>query len=127
MAQQGKKRLDDQLLLLLACGATVEAAARSAGVSARTAYRRMEDPEFRRRLQKARDDMIERTSGVLTASSNEGVKALLTLVRDSHSDAVRLGAARAILEMCMKVRELTELEKRITALEEQLLIDKNGR
>jgi hypothetical protein len=33
---------------------------------------------------------------------------------------VRLGAARAVLEIGMKVRETAELEERLAALEQQL-------
>ena len=34
--------------------------------------------------------------------------------------ATRLGAARAVLEIGLKIREIVELETRIAALEEQL-------
>jgi hypothetical protein len=41
---------DELLLSALAAGSTVEEAARTAGVSTRTAYRRLADPAFARRL-----------------------------------------------------------------------------
>ena len=40
MAEQRKKN-EDALLLALACGATVEAAAKQSGVTDRTIYRRL--------------------------------------------------------------------------------------
>jgi len=46
MAQQGRRHADAALRLALACGATVENAARAAGVSERTLYRRLKDPVF---------------------------------------------------------------------------------
>jgi hypothetical protein len=60
MAHRGRRQADDALLMALACGATVENAARQAGVSLRTAHRRMADESFRQRLQALRDDMVWR-------------------------------------------------------------------
>ncbi len=120
MAHRGRKGADEALLLALACGATVEAAAQSVGLSERTAYRRLTNPTFRHRLQALRADMVQRTAGMLTAASMEAVKTLLALQKESIPAAVRLGAARSVLELGMKVRETAELEQRLRALEERL-------
>jgi hypothetical protein len=120
MAQRGRRGADQALLLALACGATVEAAARSVGVSESTVYRRLREPAFRLRLQEVRADMVQRTSGMLTAAGGEGVKTLLALLKEGMPPAVRLGAARAVLELGMKVRETAELAERVAALEAQL-------
>jgi hypothetical protein len=66
MPTRGRKDADEALLVALACGATVEGAARQAGVSRRTAHRRLADPAFLRRLAAARADMVQRATGVLT-------------------------------------------------------------
>ena len=118
--QRGKRNLDERLLLTLACGATVEVAARTLGVSESTIYRRLRDPAFTHRLQEIRADMVQRTGGMLTASGGEFVKTLLALVKENIPAAVRLGAARAGLELGMKIREMTDLQDRIAALEELL-------
>jgi hypothetical protein len=68
-------------------------------------------------LQALRGDMVSRTAGTLTAAAIEAVRTLLELQKSSTSDAVRLGAARAVLEMGMKVRESADLEERLAALE----------
>jgi len=117
VAQRGKKIQDERLLLALACGVTVEAAAQAAGLSKRTAYRRLEAPSFCQRLQQVRGEMVQRTSGMLTAAAGESVKALLALVKEGTPPAVRLGAARALLELGMKLREQADLEQRLAALE----------
>jgi hypothetical protein len=114
-----RKKNEDGLLLALACGASVDAAARQCGVAERTIYRRLEDPEFRSRLQALRSDMVRRSAGMLTAAANTAVSTLLSLQKESVADNVRLGAARAILELGMKIREIAELEIRIAALEAQ--------
>jgi hypothetical protein len=120
VAHRGRKSADEALLLALACGATVESAARAAGVSSRTAHRRLADPGFHGRVQQVRSDMVQRTSGTLTAAAAESVRTLLELQKAPTPAAVRLGAARAILEMGMRLRELADVEERLTALEECL-------
>jgi hypothetical protein len=117
---RGRRGADDRLLQILACGATVAAAAAQAGVSEATAYRRLAEPGFRRRLQALRADMVQRTAGTLTAAANEAVRTLLELLKGAAPPAARLGAARAVLELGMKVRETAELEQRLAALEEQV-------
>lgn len=118
MSRNGRRNADDQLLMALACGVTVENAARQVGLSPRTAYRRLADPTFRQRLQTLRGDMVSRTAGTLTAAAaNEAVRTLLELLKNPTSSAVRLGAARAVLEIGMKLREVADLEARLAELE----------
>jgi hypothetical protein len=119
MARQKKHRTDPRLLLALACGATVESAARQAGVSESTVYRRLADPDFRQQLHTVRSDMVQRTAGALTAAATEAVRTLLELQKPAVPAAVRLGAARAVLEIGVKLREVAELEERLTVLEQQ--------
>ena len=118
MPEQRKKN-EDALLLALACGATVEAAGRQCDLTERTVYRRLREPAFKARLQELRADMVRRSAGMLTAAAGEAVRTLLSLQKDSAPPAVRLGAARAVLELGIKVRELADLEIRIAALEAQ--------
>src|SRR5437762_1693701 len=117
MADDQRKKNEDALLLALACGATVEAASKQCQLSDRTIYRRLKDREFRARLQAVRADMVRRAAGMLTAAAGQAVSTLLSLQKESVPAAVRLGAARAILEIGIKVRELAELEARMDELE----------
>jgi hypothetical protein len=114
----GRRHADDVLLMTLACGATVEAAAQKAGVSRATVQRRLLDPEFHARLQEFRSDMVTRASGTLTAASTEAIKTLLALQQPTIPHAVRLGAARSILEIGIKMREAADFEERLAALEQ---------
>jgi len=118
MASNSKTKPDDKLLRALACGATVESAAREAGVSPRTVYRRLEDPEFCRRLQALRADIVVRTAAALTAASTEAVRTLVELMKPTSPANIRLGASRAVIESSMRLREIAELEERLTALEQ---------
>jgi hypothetical protein len=107
------------LLMALACGATIEAAAQKAGLGRTTVFRRLQDPEFQTRLQQFRSDMVRRAASTLTAASTEAIKTLLSLQQASIPHAVRLGAARSILEIGIKMREVADIEERIAALEQQ--------
>src|SRR5262245_37057435 len=119
MPQKGRQHADTVLLTALACGATRESAARQAGVSETTVFRRLRDPEFCGRLKDLRAEMVERTASMLTAASMESVRTLIELQKPSQPGAVRLGAAKAVLEIGLKLRELNEVEQRLTALEQQ--------
>jgi hypothetical protein len=120
MADRQRKKAEDALLLSLACGATIENAARQCGLCERTVYRRLSEPAFRQRLQQLRTDMIQRTAGALTAAATEAVRTLLELQKAAAPPAVRLGAARSVLEIGIKLREAADLEERLSALEQQL-------
>jgi hypothetical protein len=117
---RGRKNADEALLTALACGATVDNAARSAHVSTRTAHRRLADPAFQQRLQSLKADMVQRTAGMLTAAGMESAKTLITLQDSSNPGAIRLGASRTVLELGMRLREAADLAARIAALEAQV-------
>jgi hypothetical protein len=114
---RSRKNADEALLRGLACGATVESAARAAGISARTAHRRLKEEAFQKRLREVRAEMVQRTSGMLTGSGLEAGKTLVSLLDATVPPTVRHGAARTILELGLKLRENAEMEERIAALE----------
>jgi hypothetical protein len=113
------RKADDALLLALACGLNAEQAARQAGVSVSTAYRRLDDPAFRVRLDALRRDMLARASAMLTAAAVEAVRTLADLLKPANGPAVRLNAARSVLEHGVKLRGLVEVEDRLADLEER--------
>jgi hypothetical protein len=100
-----RKTIDDLLLAALSCGAAVPQAAHQAGVSPRTVYRRLADPAFQDHLKAARAELLRRTGGMLTAGALEAVKTLFELQKASAPPSVRLGAARAVVELGLKVRD----------------------
>lgn len=116
MTDIGKRKGDAALVAALAVGMTVRDAARAAGLSERTAHRRLEDPGFRRTVADARARLIESACGQLAEASTAAVSTLRALL-DAEGENVRLGAARAVLELGAKLRESVELEQRIAALE----------
>jgi len=121
MARPVRTAADRVLLQALACGATVENAARKAGVGQRTVYRRLADARFRRQLQELRTEMMQRTAGMLTGAGMGSVKVLVDLQTDvAMPPAVRRRSARDVLELGLKFREAAELEQRLAAVEAHL-------
>src|SRR5205809_7974769 len=109
-------RSDELLLGALAAGRPVEHAAQIAGVSVRTAYRRLADPVFARRLAQARDELISSALGELVDCASEAVSTLRALLNDSEA-RVRLGAGKALLDQLLRIRETLTLSERLAALE----------
>ena len=120
MAENGRRKGDAALLLALASGETVREAARLAGIGERTATRRLADADFRRHIAELRGEMVSRAVGRLADGSTEAVAALRKLLDAGTPPAVRLGAARAILELGTKLRESVELEQRLADLERRI-------
>jgi hypothetical protein len=117
MPRQNRQAANEALLIALACGATVEQAARQAGMSRRTAHRRLADEAFQKRLQEFTAEMVKRTAGMLTAASQESVKTLLRLHDPSNPPSVQMGAARSTLQLAKMQREYSEFQERLSALE----------
>jgi hypothetical protein len=117
MPRVGRKKAEATLLRLLACGATVESAARSAGVAERTVYRRLADASFRHQVQQVQAEMLKRAAAMATAASAESVKTLLELQGAGNPSQVRLGAARAMVDACLKLRLHADVDLRLAALE----------
>ncbi len=119
--QRRKPHADETLLMALACGATVEEAATKAGLCRKTAAKRVGEAAFQGRLRDLRGDMAKRASSMLTAAGMSSVRTLLQLQEVTNPPAVRLGAARAALEIGLRIRETVEMEDRLLQVERQLL------
>ena len=118
MTAGGRRNADSTLVMALAAGGTVEAAAKAADVSETTAYRRQREPAFRQRVAEVRDEMVSRAVARLSATSTLAADCLRELLK-AQSETVRLGAARAILELGSRLREQEDLGARIAALERE--------
>jgi hypothetical protein len=132
VAQSGRKNADDALVAALAAGASGAAAAAKAEVSERTVRRRLEDPLFRARVDEARAELVRQAVGRLADVGALASDTLADLVKDGPP-AVRLGAARAILEHMFRgheqetmARQLAELKKQVEVLTRGDGVDEGG-
>jgi hypothetical protein len=114
----GRNRDVDVLLVpMLAAGRSREEVAQSAGVSVRTVYRRLTDPSFVERVDFAREELIALSTARLAAGALAAVETIVELLQVGTPPAVRLGAARSLLEQAQRWRTAEEIEIRLAAIE----------
>jgi hypothetical protein len=108
---------DDALAAMLAAGLEYAEAGERVSLSARTVRRRMSDPEFRRRVDDLKALAAQRAVALLTSNMSAAALELGRLLADGESEKTRLAAARAIIELGLKVRDQIDLEQRVQELE----------
>jgi hypothetical protein len=123
MSENVRKKGRQAAVLALAAGESIAAAARKAGVTERTVQRWREDNAFCGEVVQARGEMFARALGCLAEGSASGALVLRQLALKAKSESVKLGAARALLELGPRMRESVEMEERVRALEERLAAD----
>ncbi|HEY4260200.1 MAG TPA: hypothetical protein VGM98_08570 [Schlesneria sp.] len=112
-----RRDTDRILIACLASGKSTQVAAAEAGISERTVYRRLEEPEFRQNMVDLRGRMVDCLTSRLTEASNNAFERLQILLT-ADSEYVQLGAARAILDQMLRLRNMVEFETRLTRVEE---------
>jgi hypothetical protein len=117
-----KPQHDEALIAALAAGGSAAAAARHAGCSERQARRRLADPDFRRRVDEAKSELVRATAGRLAALGTHFSEALRRNA-ECGVPAVEVRAASAGLaqmfrgaEVDVLARQLEELRREVEAL-----------
>lgn len=110
--------IEEILIQALAAGASRAGAARAAGCSTRTVHRRLEDPEFARKVTQARTAALDDCFGRLTRSAPVAIKTLENLLKVEDSPGIQLGAAKALLEALTVFRRDVSFEGRLQELEQ---------
>ncbi len=121
MAHGGaQKRAAELAITALVSGMTQDAAAKAAGIGRRTLVRWLrEDAKFQAALEAARREVF---AGAADRAGSRVDKALDTLegLLASELDFARLGAARALVESAVRLREIATLADRVARIEAQL-------
>src|ERR1700722_8672292 len=98
--------------------ATMDDAAKHAGVSTPTLWRWMQEPSFQTEYRKARRQAMGQAAAQLQQASSVAVKALKDIIQDSDITAsARVTAARTVLEIGLKAIEIEDIESRVEELE----------
>jgi hypothetical protein len=111
-----RARKEARLVLALAAGANCTVAARRAGCSRRTVFRRLQDPHFCRAVGAARGQILSRATARLARTSTQAVDTLEKLLDDGNA-AVRRIAAKSLLDSLARLTDPAEVEERIAELE----------
>jgi hypothetical protein len=114
-----KERKEARLVLALAAGSSAAKAARKAGCSRATVFRRLQDPDFCRAVSRSRGQILSRATARLARTSTQAVATLEKLL-DDGSASVRRMAAKSLLDSLARLTDLAEVEERIAELETAL-------
>jgi hypothetical protein len=109
---------EGELVQALAVGATAREAAEQAGIDERTALHRLTDPDFRRAVSRARGQMFDVAHGRLVSLAGKATGIFKRLM-ESDQPSVARRAAKAILVLAPRLSEATEVDERITRLENE--------
>jgi len=114
LKNRAKKR---KVIESLLTGDTFGQAAEKAGVHRNTITEWMREPEFIAELQTAESEAMAALSRSLVTLAEKATRTLDEVLDGGESDGARLRAADIVLGRLLQVRELVDLEKRITELE----------
>jgi hypothetical protein len=109
-------RRHESVIVALLANPTMKDAAQAAGVSESTVWRLMQREDFQKRYREAQDKAFDGALGSLQGAATLAIDAL----KDSLScdvPAVKVQAAKVILDYTLKVREQFDYAARIKQLE----------
>lgn len=95
---------------------SVDAAAAAAGVSRNSIYKWFKDETFVAELRKAEAEAVQGLSRALVGLGEKATKALADAL-DSDKIAIRLRASEIVINNLLRLRELVDVEARLTELE----------
>ena len=120
------KRSDEEVLSALMSQGTITAAAQSLGLSERTIFDRMNEPDFRGLYKAARADLLRETVSKLRSQIGAAINVIAEIMQDPEAtDSVRLQAAESIMENAARFfKRLDDTEKRISEQKQSDEIDR---
>ncbi len=103
----------------LMVSSSLSEAARAAGVSPRSLTRWLDDPTFRAELTRQEQAAIDAASRRLAGLAAEAVREVEAILKSEAAPSIKLRTAEMILSHLLRLRELVNLEARVSALEEK--------
>ena len=114
--------VDGELVRLLALGTSQVKAAGELDISTRTIRRRLDNPDFRRRVADARRELHAESWSMLLGLREKAARVLEDSL-ESDEERLRLTAAKYVFEMGSRTRReqiLDEIQERIDNLDDRL-------
>lgn len=100
---------------------SIDSAAKKAGVTRNTAYKYLEDDDFKKELQAARRKVIDGISNRLRNLGGSAIDTLRdNLTHEESSPATRNSTAKIILEFIYRSHELENVTERLDEMERLL-------
>ena len=112
---------DNQLISALLSSATIKQASDEVGLSEQSVYSRLRKPDFREKLQNARNDQFQVISSKIEDANFKALDTLINILDDKEVSAgIKVRAAQTLLDLSLKNREQADIISRIQNLEEML-------
>lgn len=112
---------DNQLISALLSSATIKQASDEVGLSEQSVYSRLRKPDFRKKLQSARNDQFQVISSKLEDANFKALDTLINTLDDKEVSAgVKVRASQTLLDLSLRNREQADILTRIQNLEEML-------
>lgn len=100
---------------------TLKDAAAAANVAESTLYRWLQEPAFKAAYMEARREVVKQSIAHLQNATGEAVTCLRDVMKSTTaSDAAKVSASRAVLELAIKSVEVEDLAERLAVLEKAL-------
>lgn len=113
-----KQTKDEKILAALLSSPTVRGASAVCGTSETQIYARLRNPEFKARYDKARRELLERATTALQVHLVTAIEVMGAICADVETaPQVRLNAATAIINSCLRMTEQNDILGRLDALE----------
>lgn len=114
-----KKQMDFMQALLTE--ATIDAAAKKAGISRSTAYRYLKDAAFNQELNRAKSECISDTIRYLQGKYSRCAQHLIRIIeKPDTADQVRINAINTVFQNCKSLIDTCEIEERMRHIEERM-------
>jgi hypothetical protein len=120
MEKEVRRHKKIHLALAVAEGESIAAGARQNGVPERTAFYWAKDPKVRREVEACRRRVVNQAIGRLTGMTTKAADGIVTLAQEADSESVQLRAWRSILADMIAVSKFSDLEFRMSEIEERL-------
>ncbi len=104
---------------ILAVEPTVEGGAAKAGVSKKTAFKWLKDPDFKEKVDRQRREFAQGALDQLKVNAPKAVDTLVALLK-ADRDSIKLRASMGILDFTVKALDFERIEKRVNDLERRL-------
>lgn len=112
------KTNDDRIIAALLSTSTITEAADVVGISRRTINNRMNDPEFKAKLNAARKELWRGCATALQAKLGGAIQTIVEIMEDEKTpQQTRLSAAESIVRNALKISEQADFAERLEAIE----------
>jgi hypothetical protein len=108
------------LALEIARGRTLADAAKKTGYSYDHVRRLNCRPAFKRLVMRLRGELTKKLTGRLVDAGDVFVDAIVALAKAKKHDSVRLGAAKAGLDLLLRYRDASEMDELAQKVQKQL-------